>query len=29
MDPYMAREPVDIEIVNNNKTSHVNKLITN
>jgi hypothetical protein len=29
MDPYTARKPVDIEIVNDNKTSHVNNIITN
>jgi hypothetical protein len=29
MDPYMARKPVDIEIVNVKKTSHVNNIITN
>jgi hypothetical protein len=29
MDPYMARKPVDIEIVNDDKTSHINNIITN
>jgi hypothetical protein len=29
MDPYMAGKPVDIEIVNDNKTSHINYIITN
>jgi hypothetical protein len=28
MDPYMAIKPMDIEIVND-KTSHVNNIITN
>jgi hypothetical protein len=29
MDTYMAIKPVDIEIVNDNKTSHINNIITN
>jgi hypothetical protein len=29
MDPYWARKPVDIEIVNDNKIGHINYIITN
>jgi hypothetical protein len=29
LDPYMAGIPVDIEIVNDNKTSHINYINTN
>jgi hypothetical protein len=29
MDPYMARKQVDMEVVNVNKTSHINNIIIN
>jgi hypothetical protein len=29
MNPYMAINPVDIEMVNDNRTNHANNIITN